>query len=360
MKKNFQDLSPLYFVIAVVFSGVLGGCSQESEVTDTPVEVNTSLADVKDWLILLDTDLDDETLQQMVDSLYDMVVLDFIPSEIGMTDYPMAAAIEHMHQSSNPKLVLAYIDIGEAEAYRIYWQQDWHIGNPAWILGDDPDGWEDNYPVAFWEEGWRTIWLGDDGLLHQILDMGYDGVYLDWVAAYEDDLIKEAARRDGVDAKSEMIAWVGAISTVVREVCDTCVIVAQNAGELVEVPQFLRNIDAIAQEHVWFDGGNENRPQGDCPLPRTEADIDTEAYRESLSAACRRQFDTFPDGTLHSSSDVYLPDLLFARDQGLAVFTVDYALSAENIAWIMQTARSYGFVPFAGARSLDRYVDNYE
>ncbi len=328
-----------------------------SQVSASPEEATSPLADVKDWLILLDTGLDEEILQQIVESSYDVVILDFIPSEVGRRDFPMAAAIERMHRSSNPKLVLAYIDIGETEAYRTYWEQDWQIGNPAWILGDDPDGWEDNYPVAFWEDDWRAIWLGDDGLLHQILDMGYDGVYLDWVAAYEDELVIEAARRDGVDEKFEMIAWVGSISAMVRDSCDTCVIVAQNAAELVEAPEFLRSVDAIAQEHVWFDGGVENRPQGDCPLPRTEADIDTEAYRESLSPACRRQFDDYPDGTLHSSSDVYLSDLLLAQDQGLVVLTVDYALDAENIAWIVETAQSYDFVPFVGARALDRYID---
>lgn len=272
----------------------------------------------------------------------------------------MAQAIDRLHGASRPKLVIAYIDIAEAESYRTYWEDDWRIGDPDWILGEDPDGWADDFPVAFWHEDWQSIWTGESGILQGILDLGYDGVYLDWVAAYEEDLVIEAARRDGLDAKSEMIAWVGLLSEAIRQACEHCVIVVQNPADLVADDDFRQSIDAISQEHAWFDGGVDNQPQGDCPLPRTEDEIDAGVYRDILSAACRRQFDDYPDGTLHGSSAAYLEDLSFARNQGLVVFTVDYALEPENITWILQTSRSYGFVPFVGARALDRYIEIIE
>ena len=49
-----------------------------------------------------------------------MVVLDYIPSVVGDEDYPMAEVIARLHETN--KLVIAYIDIGEAEDYRAYWQ----------------------------------------------------------------------------------------------------------------------------------------------------------------------------------------------------------------------------------------------
>ncbi len=259
-----------------------------SQVTDSVGDAQTRLAGVEHWLYLLDTDLDEDLLQQIAASSYDMLVLDHIPSEIDREDFPMAQVIERLHGASHPKLVIAYIDIGEAESYRTYWDDNWRIGDPEWILGEDPDGWADDFPVAFWDEDWQSIWMGEGGILQGIVDLGYDGVYLDWVAAYDDELVTDTARRDGVDARSEMIAWVGSISAAVRQACDRCVIVAQNPSDLVEDETFRRSIDAVAQEQVWFDGGVENRPQGDCPLPHTEAEIDTDVYREGLSAACRR------------------------------------------------------------------------
>ena len=88
-----------------------------------------------------------------------MVVLDYIPSVVGDEDYPMAEVIARLHDTD--KMVIAYIDIGEAESYRVYWQDGWRVGDPAWIVGEDPDGWAENYPVAFWDlrSGRRCGWM---------------------------------------------------------------------------------------------------------------------------------------------------------------------------------------------------------
>ena len=117
------------------------------------------------------------------------------------------------------------------------------------------------------------------------------------------------------------------------------------------------SIDAIAQEQVWFDGGADNDPRGVCPLPRTDAEVDTEAYQRSLSPACREQYDEYPNSTLHVSSEEYLRYLTRARDEGKTIFTVDYALEPDNAAWVYETSRALGFVPFVGSRALDRYVE---
>ena len=314
------------------------------------------LADVRRWLYLIDVDLAPDVVDQIVGSAYDMVVLDYIPSEANNTDYPMASVIARLHDAPAPKLVLAYIDIGEAEDYRTYWQPGWGIGDPEWIAGGDPDGWEGNYPVAFWHDVWREIWLGPEGYLQAIVAAGFDGVYLDWVEAYSDESVSAIAAEEGVDARQEMIWWVADIADFTRSLRPGFIVVAQNAAELVASDAYVSAIDAIAQEQVWFDGGADNDPPGDCPLPRTEAEVDTEAYRESLSRRCRRQYDGYPESTLHVSSEAYLHDLQPAQSQGLSVFTVDYALEPENVAWVYQTARAMGFVPFVGSRALDSFT----
>ena len=315
------------------------------------------LADVSHWLYLIDVDLEPEVVGQIAASGYDMVVLDFIPSEESNTDYPMADVVAQLHGAPSPKLVIAYVDIGEAEDYRTYWQQGWRVGDPEWIAGDDPDGWEGNYPVAYWHDEWREIWLGEGGTLQQILDAGFDGVYLDWIEAYSDENVVVIAERDGVDPVQEMIWWVQDIGDFVHSRCVECVVIAQNAAELAARDDYLAAIDAIAQEQVWFDGGADDDPPGDCPLPRTDAEVDTEVYRQSLSPPCRRYFDSDPEGTLHVSSEEYLRYLALAQRKGVPIFTVDYALEPENVAWVYETSRALGFVPFVSNRALDRYVE---
>jgi endo-alpha-1,4-polygalactosaminidase (GH114 family) len=85
--------------------------------------------------------------------------------------------------------------------------------------------------------------------------------------------------------------------------------------------------------------------------------VDTKAYRQSLSPPCRKQYDEYPDSTLHVSSEEYLSYLIPAHDKGELIFTVDYASEPENVAWVYQTSRALGFVPFVGNRALDRFVD---
>jgi cysteinyl-tRNA synthetase len=312
------------------------------------------LEDVTHWLYFIGDIPTDEVVEQIVASDYDMLVLDYIPSVVGDEDYPMAELINRLHETD--KSVIAYVDIGEAESYRVYWQADWGIGNPAWIVGDDPDGWVENYLVAFWHEEWQALWLDEGGILDRIGKTGFDGVYLDWVEAYSDENVIEAARREGVDPVNAMIEFVSLIAANVRDECGDCVVIAQNAAELVAYPEYAATIDGLAQEQVWFDGGADNEPQGDCPLPRTEADIDSDAYYDSLSPTCQSQFDEFPESTLHVSSEEYLYYLNIAAQGGIPVFTVDYALQSENVAWVYQTSRSLGFVPFVSNRDLDIYL----
>ncbi len=314
------------------------------------------LANVSHWFYMIDTNLEPEMVNRIAAAEYDLVVLDFIPSEAENSSYPMAAVIDQLHNAPHPKLVMAYIDIGQAEDYRTYWQPDWGVGHPAWIAGGDPDGWAGNFPVAFWHEEWQDIWLGKEGYLQAIRQAGFDGVYLDWVEAYSDENVVAMAGQDGVDPRQEMIRWIGQIAEFTRAGRPDFIIIAQNAAELAEESTYLEVIDAIAQEQVWFDGGADNDPPGDCPLPRTKAEVDSRAYRNSLSPACRQQYDRFPDSTLHVSSEEYLSYLTLARDKGEIIFTVDYALEPENVAWVDKTSRGLGFVPFVGSRALDQFV----
>jgi endo-alpha-1,4-polygalactosaminidase (GH114 family) len=192
------------------------------------------------WLYLIDVNLEPEMVARIAASEYDMVVLDFIPSEGNNTDYPMVEVVDQLHNALHPKLVMAYIDIGQAEEYRTYWQPGWGVGGPEWIVGADPDGWEGNFPVAYWYDEWQEIWLGEEGHLSAILDAGFDGVYLDWVEAYSDENVVTFAEEDEVDPRQEMIWWVEDIANFTRAQRPDFVVIAQNAAELAEDEEYLR------------------------------------------------------------------------------------------------------------------------
>ena len=62
---------------------------------------------------------------------------------------------------------------------------------------------------------------------------------------------------------------------------------------------------------------------------------------------------------LGSSSENYLIYLKGAQEKGKPIFTVDYALEPQNVAWIYQTSRNLGFIPFVSERNLSTYFPPY-
>ncbi len=316
---------------------------------------------VNNWFYFLGFEPTQLELQQMVDSQYDMVVLEPIFTDASNTDYEMSAHIAELHSSPHPKLSIAYIDIGQAEDWRTYWQAGWSIGNPTWIVANDPDGWEGNFPVAYWHPQWQDIWLNpQNGYLKQLIDTGFDGIYLDWVEAYSDENVITAALNDGVNPQVEMISFIQEMKTFTKTLSPGFTIIGQNATELVEDDSYVAVVDAIAQEQTWFDGAASNNPAGDCPLPATEDDIDTIAYYNSLSTGCQQMYNDFPNSTLHVSTESYLYYLNMATEKNIPVFTVDYAVQQNNIDSVYMDSKALGYIPFVGQRALANFISVFE
>jgi len=346
-------------------SGIANTGRNESIVT-RPISSGAKdlLKKVKTWFYFLHFDLD-AILEDLIDSAYDMVVIEPIFTEKENEDYNIKEAVRRIKSSPGAnlanKLVLAYIDIGEAESYRYYWKKGWKIGDPDFIAGLDPDLWEDNFPIAFWQKEWQDIWFegtdGYDAQLQNIIKAGFDGVYLDWVEAYSDENVMAIAEEEGIDTIEEMKEFVKRIKEYGTSLNPNFIVIAQNAAELAEDDDYASTIDAIAQEHVWFDGSATGEPQGDCPLPATDEDIDTEEYAGTLSLGCKRMYIELPEGTLHVSSKEYIDNLIIAQHQDLPIFAVDYVLEEKNISLVYEESRKLGFTPFVSNRPLDMFVD---
>lgn len=124
-------------------------------------------------------------IQQLADSPYDLLLIDLFFDD---PQSPLTGEeINQLRQKPDgkPRLLIAYLSIGEAEAYRYYWQNDWNQNPPFWMEAENPD-WGGNFKIRYWEQDWKDILIGNqDSYIKKIVDAGFDGVYLDVVDAYE-------------------------------------------------------------------------------------------------------------------------------------------------------------------------------
>jgi cysteinyl-tRNA synthetase, unknown class len=179
-----------------------------------------------------------------------------------------------------PRIVLAYMSIGEAERYRYYWRGTWtsnaYFGwqKPAWLARENKD-WKGNYLVRYWDPEWqrvivdpapsllqtlRTSWLQatpfgqPTAYLDKILQAGFDGVYLDRVDAFSE------WEKTRPTAEAEMSAFVQQLSAYAKTHKPGFLIVPQNGEELAANKDYRRVIDGIAKEDLLFGVETQEAP----------------------------------------------------------------------------------------------------
>jgi cysteinyl-tRNA synthetase len=191
--------------------------------------------------------------------------------------------------------------------------------------------------VAYWDADWKDIIIygehqgagsGRDyqSALDEAIKDGFDGIYLDWVEAFEDRSVLAAARAEGLDPAQEMVTFIEELGRHSRGRRPGFLIVQQNGAALVEGhPELTELIDGLAQEAIWYDGDATDRWDDDDG------------------------YDWENDGDL---SQYYLDYLDEYLDVGLPVFNCEYALGYAAEAY--ELSQAAGLVPYVTRRSLGR------
>ena len=301
----------------------------------TPVLINDVRIDT--WMYQIQALDDNSKIDTLAVTDYDMIVVEPGHNFIGFS-YDTAYLVNQLKSKSNgdERILLAYVDIGEAEDYRTYWQSDWIAptenaqGSPSFLVTIDPDGWTGNYPVAYWQNAWKNIWLGADGIVAELANAGFHGIYLDWVEAYDDDTVRDYAQQQGVVPEEEMMLFIEEIGAAGRAIRADFIVIAQNAPYLIDYDpvRYAKMIDAIAFEDTWFYG------EGDAEWTDTNAGdlFGGERHSNEYSTASRI-----------TQSHIYI-------DFGVPVFTVDYCISESNANLTYMNSRREGFCSFSYPR----------
>jgi len=313
-----------------------------------------NIDEVSTWAYQLQGLSEDGAVDALVASNYDMLVLEPTRTDWSSDDmhFDTKGMVNQIKQSmagdgEHRKLVLAYVDIGEAEDWRWYWT--WSRENnpdptdplpddfPDFILARDPDGWSGNYPVAYWDSDWKDIVIygvntGNDpnrdynSVIDEVIKDGFDGVYLDWVEAFENDAVIAAAEAEGLDPAEEMIKFIAEIKAYATARDPDFIIVQQNGSALLDGhPELLNYIDAIAQESIWFGGD------------ATDDWNDPDGYDKPVDPSLTAE---------------YISNLSQFKAAGKPVFDCEYAVDYASTAYANSYAQ--GYVPYVSRTPLSR------
>ena len=201
--------------------------------------------------------------------------------------------------------VLAYVSVGEAEAYRTYWQGSWRQAPPAWMAEENPN-WKDNFKVKYWNSEWQAITVGR---VEAMARAGYDGMYMDVVDAYE-----YFEERGESSAREDMVEFVVKLSKAARAINPKFAVIAQNAAELFEDEDYNEAVDGIANEDTFYHGDQRQRPDE-------------------------------VEWTLKKLNSV--------KESGKLVLSVEYTTRFHSTADFCRRAQASGFVPLVAPRQLD-------
>jgi cysteinyl-tRNA synthetase, unknown class len=161
------------------------------------------------------------------------------------------------------RLLISYMSIGEANAACFYWDHRWLTSAgkktrsaPSWLYEPNSSGWEGAWKVKFWDPAWQAIIIDrPDSYLNQIIDQGFDGVYLDIVDGYAYWMDDDRGADKRASAGDDMIAFIARIGAHARQTRGKpgFLVVPQNGEGLLRDAYFRRVISGIGKEDILFD-----------------------------------------------------------------------------------------------------------
>lgn len=289
-------------LLAVLLSaGVAQGVAQGRNETAPKPSARDLLRSAKSWAYQLQA----INARELAATHYEVLVVD---TDVGRSD------IQRLQRKPDGRrrIVLAYVNIGEAEEYRSYWNKSWSSqhGRPEW-LGASNDRWKGDHRVRHWHPAWQAIVFGNpQSIFHRLVAAGFDGAYLDRVDIYQFWCGERPT------SFADMVAFVQALSKWSKAQRPDFLVLPQNGEELLASDAYRAAIDAVGKEdYVFGDRGNEVQNYD------TRIALETEMLAHATKA-------------------------------GIPIFAIEYARSPDNRRIASEHHAKLGSILYFGPRSL--------
>lgn len=284
----------------------LASCLLSGSLAAAPNERDKILDDVRSWAYQLQ-DISPEKIEKIRVSEFDMVIIDSSMFPEGKEIRLTREQVDSMKKKPDGKrrLVIAYFSAGEAENFRYYWQTSWNTKKPEWIYKPSRE-WKGDFTVRYWYPEWQKIVFGSpDALIDRIMDAGFDGVMIDRTDAYY-------YFGDTEEHRNHMVTFVKKMTDYMRSKFPNAIIIAQNAEELLEKPDYFNAIDAVLKEDLVYGIKHNETRNADDEIAHSSKLLDE------------------------------------AKAKGKHIFAVEYLMRKQDVAAVRKYHKEHGFVLYVG------------
>jgi cysteinyl-tRNA synthetase, unknown class len=272
--------------------------------------------------------LNGSKLEELQRSPYDLLVLDATTGLAAQRPFRRAETESLKRKADgSPRLVLSYLSVGESEDYRPeYFSKEYMEEDaPDWLMEENKD-WKGNRIIKFCADGWQKTILGDENgksvynsvdssPLYRLMDLGFDGIYLDRVDVYEE------VGKQCPNAEERMVDFVVKLAAHARKRNPYFMVILQNAEDLLKHPRMVKALDAVAKESLFHGWGGGDGSNGSA---------------------------TNSADSIKWSTD----RMNLMKKAGRPVFVVDYPGSRARADLSVKRIREQGYVPYIAPKSL--------
>lgn len=213
---------------------------------------------------------------------------------------------ENINNAKKGMWVLSYLSAGQAQSGEWYWNKEWGVGNPNWII----NRWTitsgtntGSYNVAYWHRDWQSLVLKT---IDRIIVDGFDGVFLDQADSYWNPGFPGGASAENQSRTIDLVCKIAAYAR--SKTKNQFRIVTNGTVELISQRGYPNCWDGISAEQLWyFDNGKPQRA----------------SYR-----------------------DYILGELPKVSRFGKKIFTFDFTRVPAEMDRIRKEASKRGFIPF--------------
>jgi len=164
------------------------------------------------------------------------------PDDSGLTTSQIATL------NTQGKTMFSYLDVGEAENFRSYWQSSWDSHPPSFVLAPD-QGSPGDYLVAFWNTTWQGIMVN---YIQTLAKEGYNGVFMDMGDAYTYPAVVAAYNHSDGTIANAYADYIIKLANAAKEINPNFKVMLNNGTGLLSNANLVHAIDGFDVEQPTF------------------------------------------------------------------------------------------------------------